>query len=264
MSGVIEFDAERARSVDLMYQTSDVVSQRARTIAALAPKLEDKVLDVGAGPGLLLQDIASLVGSAGRAVGIDVSEAMVKMAATRVANIPHASSAIMDAKHLDFEPDYFDAVVSTQVLEYVLGVDEALSSFARVLKPGGRCIIVDTDWDSVVMNTKDHGRMERFFREWDKHLVDPFLPSKLPPLLKAAGFNLVDTAIIPMLRVGWQPHSYAGYMWPAMVDYVRRNGNKNIISDDEINAFVLEQEKLKDRGEFFFSLNRYQFVAIKK
>ncbi len=263
MSAIIDFDEERARSVELIYQTTDVVAQRARTLAALAPESEDKILDVGVGPGFLLKDIALLVGSAGRAIGIDVSDAMVKMAATRVANIPHANAAEMDAAQLEFDDDYFDGLVCTQVLEYVSDVDAALKSFSRVLKPGGRCVVVDTDWDSVVMNTSDHNRTERFFREWDKHLVDPFLPSKLPAYFKAAGFNLISVEIIPMLRVGWQPHSYAGYMWPAIVDFVRQKGDKNKISDDEINAIVSEQEKLKERSGFFFSLNRYQFIAIK-
>jgi hypothetical protein len=35
------------------------------------------------------------------------------------------------------------------------------------------------------------------------------------------------------------------------------------LDEDQVNAFVNEQEKLKENGGFFFSVNRYQFFAVK-
>lgn len=50
----------------------------------------------------------------------------------------------------------FDAVVSTQVQEYVADVLGAFGEVRRVLRPGGRVVVLDTDRDSVVWHAADH------------------------------------------------------------------------------------------------------------
>ena len=49
---VISFDLEQARSVERMYLTPDVVRQRGITLDSLAAKPDEKILDIGVGPGL--------------------------------------------------------------------------------------------------------------------------------------------------------------------------------------------------------------------
>jgi arsenite methyltransferase len=260
---VISFDLEQARSVERMYLTPDVVRQRGITLDSLAAKPDEKILDIGVGPGLLLRDIAMLVGPLGRACGIDVSDAMVTMAQTRVADLAQAECKLGNATALPYPDGYFDAVVTTQVLEYVDDIDLALSEINRVLRPGGRCVIVDTDWNSVVMNTATPERLEKMMRVWDRHLVHPFLPSRLPQNLRRAKFDLMAAQIIPMLQVGWQGHGYIGHMLPAIINFIRGNLDGMSLDEDQVNAFVNEQEKLKENGGFFFSVNRYQFFAVK-
>lgn len=260
---IISFGAEQARSVERIYLTPDVVRQRALTLETLAAKPEEKILDVGVGPGLLLRDIAQLVGPAGRAFGIDVSIDMVTMAQTRVADLAQAQCQEGDATCLPYPDDYFDAVVSTQVLEYVTDTDLALSEIRRVLRPGGRCVIVDTDWNSVAMNTDMPSTLEAMMRVWDRHLVHPFLPSRLPLALRRAKFGLMATQVIPMVQVGWQDHGYVGHMLPAIINFIRGNLDGASLDIADVNDFVREQEKLKENGGFFFSVNRYQFFAVK-
>ena len=45
----------------------------------------------------------------------------------------------------------FDAVVCTQVLLYVPHVQTALEEMHRVLKPGGRIVVIETDWRGLVL-----------------------------------------------------------------------------------------------------------------
>ncbi|MDP2009250.1 MAG: methyltransferase domain-containing protein, partial [Phenylobacterium sp.] len=179
----LTFDADSARALEAIYMTPDVVAQRGRVIDLLAPAAGEHLLDVGVGPGLLALDLARLVGESGRMVGLDLAPAMVAAATARLAGLSQAEVKIGDAANLDLPDGAFDGAVSTQVYEYVADMPRALAELHRVLRPGGRALILDTDWRSLVWHSSDPGRMDRVLACWDAHLADPHLPAKLGPLL---------------------------------------------------------------------------------
>jgi arsenite methyltransferase len=240
-----------------------VVAQRARVLDLLVPAIGERILDVGVGPGLLAYDIARLVGETGRMVGLDNAPAMVASATRRLSDLPQVQVLQGDACKLDFVDGAFDAAVSTQVYEYVADMPQALAELHRVLRPGGRALILDTDWRSLVWHSSDTTRMDRVLSCWDAHLADPHLPAKLGPLLRQAGFEVRRVEIVPMLSARWQPVSYAGGMMRSIHNFVRANGDRFGLSPDEIEAWRLDQDALIARDEFFFSLNRYAFLATR-
>ena len=75
-TGTIEFDQNAAHALEKAYLTRDVIAQRGVVLEALDPRPGEAVLDIGQGPGLLLEEIARRVGAQGRAVGVDLSETM--------------------------------------------------------------------------------------------------------------------------------------------------------------------------------------------
>nr|QQZ49621.1 methyltransferase domain-containing protein [Phenylobacterium glaciei] len=114
-------------------------------------------------------------------MGLDLSPAMVAAAAERLAAFPQASCRQADATALGGPDACFDAAVSTQVYEYVADMPAALAELRRVLVPGGRALILDTDWRSLVWHSSDEARMARVLACWDAHLADPHLPARLGP-----------------------------------------------------------------------------------
>jgi ubiquinone/menaquinone biosynthesis C-methylase UbiE len=256
----LEFDDRASRRVEAMYLTPDVVEQRRVVIRLLEPRSGDDVLDVGAGPGLLAGEIATLVGESGRVCGIDNSDSMLALASARLSQAATGPYELRsgNAEDVPYEDGTFDAVVSTQVLEYVADTSAVLSEIHRVLKPAGRLLVLDTDWDSIVWHSSDRTRMERILRVWEQHLADPHLPRTLGAALRRAGFDVASPVVIPMLNDGYDPFTYSAGLIDVVASFVTGRGG---LTDDQVDVWRTD---LRGLGEdYFFSLNRYAFLAIK-
>src|SRR5690348_14247874 len=143
---ILDFDDEQARLIDAMYATPDVVAQRQFVLGLTDPKPGERVLDIGSGPGYLASEMGAAVGPNGTVHGVDASAAMNAIAARRCAEMPWVQIDDGDVLDLPFPDDEFDVAVSTQVYEYVADLPSALRELHRVVRPGGRVLILDTDW----------------------------------------------------------------------------------------------------------------------
>ena len=176
---MLQFDENGARDIERTYASPDVEAQRKEVLSLLAPQPGERVLDVGSGPGYLLASIAEAVGPAGAAHGVDPSPAMNALAAARTDGMSWVRIGDGDAVALPFPDGGFDAAVSTQVFEYVADVAGALGELRRVLRPGGRALVLDTDADSLVWHTADRELHRRVLAAWEEHVVHPRLPRTL-------------------------------------------------------------------------------------
>jgi ubiquinone/menaquinone biosynthesis C-methylase UbiE len=256
----IDFNEATARALESMYQAPEVALQRAIVLHSMALRAGEVVLDVGPGPGFLATNMAALVGPSGVVSGIDQSEPMVAMARARCADQDWVDIQVGEATDLPHQSGIFDAAVATQVYEYVEDVELALSELCRVLRPGGRAFIVDTDWSSIVWNNSDSPRMRRMLEAWNEHLADPHLPATLTPKLKRAGFQVVRRDVHPMFNPEYSPDSYSAGILEGVRSFVPRiNG----ITQEEADAWAADLRALGEAGEYFFSVNRYLFQAIK-
>jgi arsenite methyltransferase len=264
----LRFDADDSRRVEAVYLTPDVVEQRREVVRLLAPAAGERVLDIGSGPGLLAAELAAAVGPTGRVCGVDLSEDMLALARAR--DLPAGSAPVeyltAGAQQLPYPEDTFDLAVSTQVLEYVPDVAAALAEAHRVLRPGGRLLVLDTDWDSVVWHARDAARMRRVLTVWDQHLVDPFLPRTLPGRLRAAGFTVAAPRVLPLLNTGESalaagnaaPATYSAGLLEVVAAFVE--GRDGLTAAD-VAAWAADLRSLGP--DYFFSVNRYLFGAVK-
>jgi SAM-dependent methyltransferase len=103
------------------------------------------VLDVGCGAGTDLLLAARRVGPRGRAIGVDMTEAMRRRAAAGAEECELVSVDVRDgdATALPVDDQSIDVVISNGVLNLVPDKPRAFAEIARVLKPGGRAQIAD-------------------------------------------------------------------------------------------------------------------------
>lgn len=260
MGDNILYDREWSQRILNIYQTPDVVTQRQRVLAQLKPQKGDVVLDIGSGPGLMAKDIAQIVGTEGSVKGVDVSDAMNTLARQVCSAYPFVEIKTADATALPFPDDSFDAAVSTQVYEYVDEVDTALSELYRVLRPGGRALILDTDWDTLIWNTHDLERMRRVLQIFEGHCSHPRLPRTLTSLLQTAGFRVEAQSVYVLFNTTYDPNTYTYGIIDFIETYV---ANADGISPEEASGWANELRHLGEQGDYFCSNNRYLFLALK-
>jgi ubiquinone/menaquinone biosynthesis C-methylase UbiE len=257
---MLSFDEAGAHRLEAVYSTPDVVGQRRDVRRILALRPGEHVVDIGAGPGLLAVEMAAEVGPDGRVHAVEPSESMRGLAAAR-RRPPDAAAVEISAGSADALPlpdASVDVAVSTQVLEYLADVPGAVAEVHRVLRPGGRALVLDTDWDSIVWHSRDEARTARVLAAWDEHLVDPHLPRTLAPTLRAAGFTAVQTQILPLLNVGYDPNTYSAMTASTIGEFVKGRAG---IAGADVQAWLDDIASLGEAA--FFSLNRYAFLATK-
>ena len=99
-----------------------------------------KVLDVACGRGAVLFPAAERVGQSGYVTGIDLAEGMARETEMEIQRrgLTQAEARQMDAENLTFPDSSFDFVLCGFSLQFFPHLEQALSGFRRVLKPGGR------------------------------------------------------------------------------------------------------------------------------
>jgi len=150
-----------------------VFSKGRRAAIVATNNIGGRVLEVGIGTGISLP----LYGPNVRIFGTDISEAMLKKAKQRVAELRLKNVdglAVMDAEKLEFPDNSFDVVMAQYVVTAVPNPEVALDEFARVLRPGGELII-------LTRVSADAG-MRRFIEQ------------QLQPVVRRLGFRTAEFA----------------------------------------------------------------------
>ena len=233
-----------------------VVARRQSVLALLGLQSGEAVLDIGSGPGFLADEMAVAVGPTGRVAGIDRSRDMLALARERCAHRPQATFQEADATEIPFPAAMFDAAISVQVYEYVPDMAAALRALCRVLRPGGRAVVVATDWASLVWEAENRARAERVFNAWDEHLTDPYLPRRLAPLLRESGLEVAK--VEPYTAVSLSPEPYATGLARLTADFVP--GRRGVTAEDAA-AWLADLGETNANGRYFFSLTAFLFLA---
>jgi SAM-dependent methyltransferase len=254
------FGARDVARLETIYAAPAIVAQRARTRAALGARPGERGLDVGCGPAFLAVELGREIGSGGRILGVDRSPEMLEAARSRVAREGLADRIEIregDAVELPAPAGAFDFVTAVQVYLYVPDVARALGEARRVLRPGGRLVVVDTDWDSCVWLTGDRGRHGRVMEARNAHFSQPHLPPRLPGLLRAAGFRVEHVEAIPVLELSGEPGSFSGDLIGPMAEGALRHG----VDPATVEGWQADLRARAAGGDYFFSVNRYLFLA---
>jgi len=213
------------------------------------------VLDAGCGTGDDVRAIAALVGALGSVVGIDPSAAMIGEARQRGVP-PNARFLQAPCSALAFEDGTFDACRAERVFQHLLDPEEAARELYRVTKVCGTVLLVDQDWESLVLAGADGGLTRRIAHAYASGLASGNAGSTHRGLLRRAGFSQVTTSALvamPTLTTAFPQFLNAA------VDYALE---AQTVLPEEAHRWLLSLMNAEAAGEFlcavtvFFTLAR--------
>lgn len=171
---------------------------RAEMVALLAPLPGDVIADIGCGAGTELVRIASLVGPEGTAIGIDPSQAMLDEADRRAAEQNVAAELVArDGRDTGLAEGRCDGVRMERVLQHVGDVDAFVAEARRITRPGGRVVLADSDWGSLMVHPIDPDVLRRL-RSGMESLAEPWAGRVLADALLDAGLLDVSLQLFPV------------------------------------------------------------------
>jgi ubiquinone/menaquinone biosynthesis C-methylase UbiE/DNA-binding transcriptional ArsR family regulator len=159
------------------------VEQAIRT--ALADKPIRSLLDLGTGTGRMLELFGADIE---RGLGLDLSLDMLALARARLdrAGLKHCSVRHGDIYDLELPRDSFDVVIIHQVLHFLDDSARAIAEAARVLRPGGRLLVIDFAPHDL-----------EFLREEHAHRRLGFAAETVTQWLEAAGLDVLRQETLP-------------------------------------------------------------------
>jgi len=148
------------------------------------------VLDVGSGDGAAA---AALAPACRSLTCIDVNPRMIDAARDKLGRFAHVRALIADVHSLSFADASFDQVLVFHTLTYAKDPSRALAECSRVLRPGGRLVLLCLD---------QHSQQEITARYGERH--PGFSPETLETLTRAAGLRTVTSQVA--CREAKKPH----------------------------------------------------------
>jgi ubiquinone/menaquinone biosynthesis C-methylase UbiE len=163
-------------------------SLQKKALTELRPGAGDRILDVACGAGALVVEVAPRVD---RAVGVDLSEGMLRIARSRLrAGAKAANVEFLQGPSdaLPFDAGSFTALVCTTALHHFPDPQGSIDEMARVLAPGGRLVIGDACRDSLATKLADP-----LYRRFEEGHVGLQRKREIEAMLTRAGLRVTSS-----------------------------------------------------------------------
>jgi SAM-dependent methyltransferase len=193
--------------------------------------------------------------------GVDISNDMLQIASGVAAASPHRHRIHLsrqDVTALALPDATMDIAVSVQTLEFVDAFDSALREFFRVLRPGGRLLVVDTDWTALSWHSHNPAGLTRLVEAWTRATAWPSLPQRLPGALRHAGFVNVAASATAVVATELARDRYAAQQFDHMCAVIQEQGT---LAAHDLQAIRDEQHQLSAAGDFYLCLVRTAVTA---
>ena len=250
----------RALVASLETRGRDPAQQRMRRrfLRAIPIPRRGTVLEVGCGTGVIVRDLARLVGPGGRVAGIDPSRAVLA-AARRLCRGMGITLRHADGARLPFADDGFDVTLAVTVLLHVADPGAVVREMTRVTRAGGCVAVQDQDFGTLALAHPDRALTDRILDGVVNHMYEePYSGRRLPALLRAAGLERIRLRTDVYQETTLTPYTRA-FLQRRAENAVRFG----LVDEDAAQRWLDGSAALAGAGTFVFTINYYGAVGVK-
>jgi len=192
-----------------------------------------------------------MVGPTGTVFGIDYDQSMIEGAERRareagladVVKHQHADSA-----HLPFRSAQFDSCRSERLFQHLRAPEQTLSEMVRVTRPGGWIVVLDADWGTMSIDTREVETERRLARvHAERQLHNGYSGRQLHRLFKQQGLVEIEIHPFPLVTT-----DLAFMRQATVIDETERIARaEGVITEEKLNHWRAELKDADDRGLFF-------------
>ncbi|GAB3930673.1 hypothetical protein GCM10029976_033040 [Kribbella albertanoniae] len=239
--------------LDQMAQRPAVQTLKAWAAEQLAPITGETAVDVGSGTG---EEVAAFAELGLRAIGVEPSAGL---RAEAVRRWPGSRLQFVDgvADRLPFADDSVDVLRCERVLQHVEDPAGAVREMARVLRPGGRIVLIDTDWQTLLVHPADPDVLRRMVDAVRSQSATPHSGRQLREQLVGAGLEITGETAATSL----DPQADARQGFASLMRVQAQQSGAITAAEGE--AFATRIAEAADRGAFHLSLTMYAVSAVK-
>ncbi|UXY25788.1 methyltransferase domain-containing protein [Streptomyces sp. HUAS TT20] len=241
-------------ALDVQDANPGVRRLRAWAHEALAPKDGERTLDVGCGTGSWTRELAAAVGPHGSALGVEPNPALRAVAEERAGG-GGARFTDGDALALPLPEASVDVVWCERVLQHLAEPDRAVAEMARVLRPGGRVALLDTDWATTILHPGDPEIMRALTSGALTSAANPYSGRRLVGQLAAAGFVVDDRGSQALLQ------DHRSVAWPLIRMLGKSAVHRGLLTEAQCDTAYAGLAEAAERGALHMSVTMFGAVA---
>ncbi|MBK9264651.1 MAG: methyltransferase domain-containing protein [Polyangiaceae bacterium] len=242
--------------LDRMERKPDVIARRRRSYELLRAERGSSVADIGCGAGTAIFELAELVSPGGSVFGVDINESLINVARARAARRGiHATMQVGDAESLPYADGSLHGYRAERLYQHLRQPEPALKEAHRVLAPGGRIVLVDQDWDSVLLDSNDLATTRSIARATAGGIANGAVGRQYHRLLKDAGFSNVHVVADTHVCTSYDEYGFFPELWAQLAEAM------GLLTLEAANAWLSDQKTRGANGRFFLAMTHFLAVG---
>jgi ubiquinone/menaquinone biosynthesis C-methylase UbiE len=237
------------------------IKQRSYERMAISPG--NHVLDVGCGPGIDTVALGQLVGPHGHVIGIDIDEEMLQQADAAAQDaqldtvVQHRQA---DVAALPFEQGSFDACHAERLFQVLPATYDRHAVFAemvRVVRPGGRVVVADTDWATASVDYSDAALERRLINFFASQLrPNGYAGRQLFDMYQQHNLRDIHIEHFPMVQTDFNQSPFGNWL-------VGEALAAGVANQAELDSWKSELTARHESGRFYWSVNLVLVSGVK-
>ncbi|MFD7711620.1 methyltransferase domain-containing protein [Streptomyces sp. NPDC059786] len=241
-------------ALDAQAAADGVRRLRAWATGAQAARPGERALDIGSGTGSQTCALAAAVTATGDALGIEPNPGLREVAGRRAAE-SGSTARFTDGDALALPDASVDVVWCERVLQHLAEPQRAVDEIARVLRPGGRVVLLDTDWATTIVHPGDPETVAALTSGALTAAANPYAGRGPVGQCAAAGLVIDDRGSQALLQ------DHASVAWPLVRALAESAVRRGSISEERRDLLYADLTDAAERGALHMSVTMFAVAA---